>query len=431
MNPGFFAKIGIVFCAVFAFSACRTGPSPDPVIAEAFVGPPELKIRSDLPLESSTVAVVRHGEKLEIIGHRRRLFLRVRTARGLEGWTDARQLLSKEDMEELRQLSERARSMPSQGVAITHEELRVHTEPSRGSPSFSILKENDKMDVLAQTLAPRTDTAQRKSLIPPPAPKQAVAKKPKKPPKYPPPPRPAAPRPPSNWLELSQRDAPPESEAEEEEEAPPAPPVAMDYWSLVRLRSGDTGWVLTRRLFMAIPDEVARYAEGRRIVSYFALGEAEGGPSPKYNWLWTTTEGGPQPYDFDSFRVFTWNAKRQRYETAYIERNLKGFSPVLAKQVNYAAGGLRSSSASVSGFSVCVEKADGKRYRREYAFLSTVVRFAGEGPCEAPPVVVPNGVAQAQDAAVTPAAKKEESKESLSDRLKKRIGGVTDRLLKR
>jgi hypothetical protein len=135
---------------------------------------------------------------------------------------------------------------------------------------------------------------------------------------------------------------------------------------------------------MAIPDEVAQYAEGHRIVSYFALGEIADGDQKKQQWLWTTIGGGTQPYDFDSFRVFVWSTRRHRYETAHIERNLKGYSPVMVGQVQMA-GSKNQPAGAFSGFSVCVQKADGQRYRREYAFLSNVVRFAGESPCEAPP----------------------------------------------
>ena len=39
----------------------------------------------------------------------------------------------------------------------------------------------------------------------------------------------------------------------------------MDDWNLVRTLDGKVGWVLTRPLSMAIPDEVAQYAEGHRI----------------------------------------------------------------------------------------------------------------------------------------------------------------------
>ena len=34
------------------------------------------------------------------------------------------------------------------------------------------------------------------------------------------------------------------------------------------------------------------------------------------------------PWDFDQARIFTWNVKRHRYETAYRERRLVGVFPV-------------------------------------------------------------------------------------------------------
>jgi hypothetical protein len=36
--------------------------------------------------------------------------------------------------------------------------------------------------------------------------------------------------------------------------------------------------------------------------------------------------------DFTGLRVFTWGAKRQRYETAYIENNLCGRMPIQARK---------------------------------------------------------------------------------------------------
>ena len=164
-------------------------------------------------------------------------------------------------------------------------------------------------------------------------------------------------------------------------------PVPMDDWSLVRTSRGQCGWALTRALVMAIPDAVAQYAEGHRIVSYFSLGQVLDGDVKKDTWLWTTITGGPQAYDFDSFRVFIWSLRRHRYETAYIERNLKGLAPVLLKSVEWpsqARGKGQPAPAAYPGFSLCVEKADGQRYRRDYALLTNIVRFAGESPCEAP-----------------------------------------------
>ncbi len=98
-------------------------------------------------------------------------------------------------------------------------------------------------------------------------------------------------------------------------------------WTLVRISPAQAGWVLTRNLYMAIPDEVAQYAEGHRITSYFPLGEVRDGDLVKHDWLWTTIAKGLEPYEFDSFRVFVWSLRRHRYETAAIERGLKGYFP--------------------------------------------------------------------------------------------------------
>jgi hypothetical protein len=274
---------------------------------------------------------------------------------------------------------------------------------------------------------PRTDMPARKPLVPPPPKKtRTPAKKPTEEPRYPPPPMPAPPAPPANWLELSKtapaEEPPAEDEKEDEKEEKAAAPVPTDDWSLVRLAGGSSGWVLTRRLVMAIPDEVAQYAEGRRIVSYFALGEVQDGDEKKHNWLWTTIGGGGEPYDFDSFRVFIWSLRRHRYETAYIERNLRGYAPVLLREVELssaAKGRAAAASAKYPGFAICTEKRDGQRRLREFAFLTNIVRYTGEKPCEAPPPVTQKAPA----AGALPGAAESQTQpaETFSQRFQRRL----------
>jgi len=366
--------------ALVLLTGCSKGPPRAQPVGEAFVGPAILKIRSDIPPQSSAVATVKHGDRLEILQTRRR-FLRVRTPSGAEGWTDDRQLLAAGDMTSLRELMAHAAKLPSQGVATTYAPLNIHTQPVLSSPSFLQLKENEKFDVLQSIVLPRSD-APRKSLIPPAPKKKALPKKEKKAPKVPPPPMPKPPSLPADWLELSKTDRE-EAAADAEQVLPQKLAPKSDGWSLVRTPSGQSGWALTRLVSMAIPDEVAQYAEGKRIVSYFSLGDVLDEDKKKNIWLWTTTGDSKQPWDFDSFRVFSWSLRRHRYETAYIERNLKGYSPVLLKPVEMAA---KTGAAKYPGFSICMEKKDGQRVRREYALLGVAVRFAGEQPCEpAPP----------------------------------------------
>ena len=381
MQSGIFNKIGIAVCLTLVLAGCKSGSPRAPSIGEAFVGPATLKIRAEIPLESAAVATVKHGDRLEILQHRRK-FLRVRTPAGAEGWTDERQLLAAADMANLRQLSERAANLPSQGVGMSFGDLRVRTQPSTQAPSFLLIQPNEKFDVLEETVLPRTDMP-RTPLVPP-TPKKAktAPKKPARESKLPPIPLPKPPGPPPDWLALSKTNL--GDENTQKEEAPPAKPMPTDHWSLIRIAGGQTGWALTRQIRMAIPDEVAQYAEGHRIVSYFPLGEISDGDEKKKIWLWTTLRE-PGPYDFDSFRVFVWSLRHHRYETAYIERSVQGYSPVLLRDVELSGNSKTKAApaeAKYPGFSVCVMGKDGQRHRKEFAMLGNTVRYAGDRACE-------------------------------------------------
>jgi hypothetical protein len=153
------------------------------------------------------------------------------------------------------------------------------------------------------------------------------------------------------------------------------------------------------------------------------LGTVEDGDQKKPTWLWTTIADGVYQYDFDSFRVFIWSLRRHRYETAYIDRNLHGYAPVLLHDVELPGpkGRPDAAPARYPGFSICVEKKDGQRYRRDYAFLTNIVRFAGEQPCEAGPSLG-TLVAQAPLKIATPA---QQPPESFSRRIKRRLHSLT------
>lgn len=361
----------VLLLCLCVLAGCSSGPEQEREIGEAYVGPATLKLRKDMDLRSPEAATVNHGERLAIVRRRRR-FVKVRTAKGAEGWTDMRLLLSSGQMGQLNRLADRARRLPSQGAASVYEALNVHTEPNRLSPSFYRIKERELVEVVAQELSPRVPFEQ-KSILPRPAPaKPAAGRKAQPQPsgRVQPPPMPPAPKLPEDWLELSES-AQPESDADSPEPAPrkpepePAKPVPVDDWTLVRLSHGRAGWVLTGMLRMNIPDEVAQYSEGHRITSYFAMEDVSDGGQIKHNWLWTTLAPPRQPYQFDSFRCFVWNVRRHRYETAYIEKNLRGYYPVEAHPVKMSVG---KKEQAYPGFSLIVEDDAGLRWRKTYAF---------------------------------------------------------------
>jgi hypothetical protein len=349
---------GFLFLLALVTLACKSQVDRTPAIGQAYAGPAKLILRQEINPKSAAVATAPHGERLDILQQRRR-FVKVRTAKGEEGWTEERMLLTSNEVARLARFNQQARGMPSQGAATTYSTLNVHTEPSRSSPSFLQLKTGDKFDVIGHETAPRRAPPRKPLVVA--ARKPVLVKKPGKAPKIPQPLPPAPPKPPEDWRELSKTNLPedPDENANEPEPA--------DDWSLIRTSTGQSGWVLTRSVFMSIPDEVAQYAEGRRITAYFPLGDIRDGDQVKKIWLWTTVEQSLTPYDYDSYRVFVWSLRRHRYETAYIQRRMKGHFPVLVEQ---------------PGFSVCVEGPQGTRVRRIYSLTGNLVRPAGQKPCE-------------------------------------------------
>lgn len=350
--------------------SCATQPPKSPSLGEAYAGPITMTLRHDIAVKSPVTATVKHGDKLEILEYQHR-FVRVRSQEGIEGWTDMRQLLTPDQMASLRHMSDDARQYPSQGAATVFELLNMHTEPNRTSPSFWQVPENGKVDVLEHKLAPRVQAAVAspartpvKTTLPRKKTKERAGQT-----RIGPPPMPSAPKVPGNWVALSVPKNDPVGADAKQTEAKPAAPVPMDDWSLIRTSDGKAGWVLTRMLSMAIPDEVAQYAEGHRITSYFALGQTSEGDAAKTNWLWTTITKGQEPYEFDSFRVFVWSRKHHRYETAYIERNVTGHFPVSV-----------DNSGESPSFSLILENDDGQLFRKTYSFEGFRVRMVHKEP---------------------------------------------------
>ena len=328
-----------------------------------------MNLRQDLAAKSPGVTEVKHGDRLDIIDVRRRL-VRVRTVDGIEGWVDANLLLSAQQMDDLRKLADDARTLPSQGAATVFEALNMHSEPNRSSPSFHQIPEGGSVDVLAHRATPRVAARPKAAALAKAVavPKASKAKESKKAAAMLLPP-PAPPLPPADWEKMSR----PRASDLPDYQAPEAPPAPqLDDWDLVRTKDGTAGWVLARNLYMSVPDDVAQYAEGNRITSYLSIGDVQDGDQIKHNWLWTTAASSLKTAEFDSFRVFVWSKSRHRYETAFIERNVTGFFPVVLADVPVDK---KASGPPEKGFSLLVQDKDGALYKRTYGFSGYHVRL--------------------------------------------------------
>jgi hypothetical protein len=330
-------------------------------------------LRGQLAQKNSTVAVLKHGEHVNIIDARRR-FVKIRTDKGVEGWVDSSELLSPDEMNQIRRDREQALALPSEGAATPYETLNIHIEANRKSPAFTQIPEGTSVRVLAHKLALKVSEPVKLTplVIERPQPlvrKQRGSRQSRASTKLPAPPTP--PKPPANWQELSaERIDTTESTADlkvkrdeaaaEKKAAEAKKPVVVEDWTLVRTRNNQIGWVLSRNLMMSIPDEVAQYAEGKRITSYFSLGDVNDDEKGlKHNWLWTTSSAAT-PCDFDGWRVFLWNRRRHRYETSYRQRNLEGYFPVHVDPAD--------SNAIGRTFELITKDEDGAFRKRAYLF---------------------------------------------------------------
>jgi hypothetical protein len=289
--------------------------------------------------------------------------------------------------------------MPSQGAATVYDELNVHIEPNRQSPAFTKIPQAGSVEVLTHKIVPKnagSSSVNAISLITKPAPTSRRARKEKAVAFSDRPPKPPPPKVPENWLDLSAerieaapvppKAAPPppsvppatskvrsKNDKHPAHSNPDAVAISGEEWSLVRTKDHLSGWVLTRNLTMSIPDEVAQYAEGKRIAAYFDFGlvkdEVKG---INHDWLWAISSD-VEGFDFDSIRVFTWNRRRHRYETAYREHGIEGYLPIRVE-----------ASDSKYLFDVIVRAADGQFLLRRYQFDGTLVHLLSKDPYQQP-----------------------------------------------
>ena len=318
----------------------------------AYVSAPQTFLRDRVATVYNKVATVKNGDRLDVLERTtNKRFVHVRTANGTDGWVEQRSLVGQDVFDAFQKLAQQNATVPVQAPSTTHAETNLHVAPGRDTEHLYQLPQGGKLSVLKRAFAAKT--------LPGAAPK----------------PKPVAPSPAAIPDKDKEEDAPEVSTSAELATDRQGPKPILEDWLLVRDAQGRVGWVLARLVDFDIPLEIAQYSEGQHMAAFFVLTEVsdtdEQGITkkvPEYVVLFTESKDG-QPFDFNQIRVFTWNTRRHRYETAYREHRLDGVLPASVGHEDFGKEG------TLPTFTLHVRDDDNKVIERKYKLNGPIVRL--------------------------------------------------------
>jgi hypothetical protein len=344
-RPGIAAFTLLVLCILVFSSGCAKLHKE--LHETVYVSARQMYLHDRVAAVSNRVAEVGNGQPLEVLEHGRR-FLKVKTQKNEIGWIEEHAVIDSKTYDSFADLASQHKQDPVIATATVRDDVYLHNIPGRETDHFYLLAGNAKVQLLARASVPKVAPAAVKA----PAPKQAPA-------------------PGAKGLSLPAAPAKAPAKAAAPNPAAPVaedlPPVAMEDWWLVRDTQGHAGWLLAGRVDVDVPDEVAAYAEGQRMVGAYVLTRVNDDEAatadhqvPEYVTVLSPPKAG-LPFDFDQVRVFTWSVKRHRYETAFRVHPIQGFLPVkVGSQPGPGGGSVPTFSIQIaSGQNLSVDPATG------------------------------------------------------------------------
>ena len=189
---------------------------------------------------------------------------RVRYGSDIEGWMEESTVVTSERRNRIQQLVAASRNQEAQNTAVLKQDANLRLEPGRSTAIIRRLDSGTKVEVLDRVTLPRPGS------------------------------------------------------------------TSHDAWLKVRLKATEVGWVLTAALEFDIPAGIAPYSEEYTYAAVRPVSQVHDPVAGDMNW-YVIGERRPSHdpnVDFEGIRVFTWNAKRQRYETAFRTKGLRGVYPL-------------------------------------------------------------------------------------------------------
>jgi hypothetical protein len=269
-------------------------------LGEAFVSERSTILWSSVAQVREPVDTLHYGDRVDVLS-RRNDNVKVRTASGEVGWIDGRQLLEPALWNRSTRLLQQAQTIPVQARGRTKVQTNLRVQPGRTEPRLYQFGRGVPVEVVGRAVA--------------------------------------------DWAQVTDEKEPASDSGSKKEDwylvravatRPPGESAARTAETNATTQPGDqsipiAGWVVSRFVELNLPDPVREgiASANVRAVAWFELNRVADSSGEKPQYLVAGTKGPDgQPCDFTTLRVYTWNGKKSRYETAFIENNLCGQMPI-------------------------------------------------------------------------------------------------------
>ena len=308
-------------------------------LGEGYVSEKSVTLWSSMAQVREPVGTLHYGDRVDMLA-KRNDFVKVKTTAGAVGWVDGRLLMDPALWQRCEELLKRAESLPVQASGRTKVATNLRVEPGRTAPRLYQFGRGVPVEVVARAVADWVQASDERENSEP-----QEAKK-------------------EDWFLIRGLATRPPGEISARTAVQPTTTDPGDQTIPI------AGWVIARFLELDLPDPVREGASAANLrpIAWFELNRVADPSGEKQQYLLAAARGPEgQACDFSVLRVYTWNRKKTRYETAFIENDLCGSLPIR----------VRKSAAGQPEFRFM--NADDRKNARVYLLIQTVVRRVREG----------------------------------------------------
>ncbi|HEY1421815.1 MAG TPA: hypothetical protein VGF20_00055 [Candidatus Acidoferrum sp.] len=335
--------IAVPLLALVSLAAWFFRPKHE-LLGEGYVSDKTVTLWSSVAQVREPLGTLRYGDHVETLA-KRNDFVKVRTAAGTVGWIDGRLLMDPALWQRSADLLKRAESLPVQGSGRTKVATNLRVEPGRTARRLYQFGRGVPVQIVGRAMAEVSQSGDDKD--------SGDAQSSRK----------------EDWFLIRGVASRPPTETTARTNVPANTTDPGDQSVPI------AGWVIARFLELDVPDAVREGANSANLrpIAWFELNHVESPSGKRAQYLLAAARGSEgQACVFSVLRVYTWNTKKARYETAFIENNLCGKLPIETAKSPTGQPEFRFYNA------------DDPKNEREYRLIQTVVRRIRDGEVVAP-----------------------------------------------